>query len=703
MKQLIQNLKNGDTILEEVPLPQIGRGDVLIQTRISLVSAGTEKMLVEFGKANLIQKARLQPEKVRMVWEKVKADGLFPTLGTVFNKLDQPIPLGYCNAGVVSAIGADIHDLQIGDRVASNGPHAEMVCVPRNLVAKIPDGVTDDEAAFTAIASIALQGIRLLNPTLGETIVVTGLGLVGLITAELLLINGCRVIGIDPDEARLKIAAEKGVITCNPTAGENPVRFAMNLTQQHGADGVIIAASSRSDELVSQAARMSRRRGRIILVGVVGLQLNRSEFYEKELSFQVSCSFGPGRYDDAYEQKGIDYPHGLVRWTENRNFQAVLQLLSTGKLDVNSLISERVPFAAYEKIYNRLGSSNTVASLLYYPEELSRQSTIRFPAKKFDSSNGIVGIIGAGNYTGKTLLPILKSVPIKYIASANGISGNALAKKFNISHSTTDYQQILDDPEVDLVIITTRHHLHAQMAMDALTAGKHVLVEKPLAIFDEELLKIEQSISTSYKTSLLVGFNRRFSPFSQKMKSLLGNSLMNIVITVNAGAIPAQSWVHDRAIGGGRLIGEACHFIDLMVFLSGSEVSEINAIPMGMNPAETTDSAHLLLRLKNGSTGAINYLSEGSKAYSKERVEVYSQGKTLILDNFRRLTGYGTPGFTQLQATQDKGHKEMIRRLLRFLKEGGEPLIPIDQILNVSRATLAISTSIRQHGWIDVR
>ncbi len=338
-----------------MPVPKVQKGCVLIQNRVSLVSTGTEKMLVAFGKAGLLEKARLQHEKVRMVWDKIQSDGIRPTLEAVFNRLDQPLPLGYSSAGIVHAVGEGIHDLRTGDRVISNGPHAEIVCVPRNLVAKIPDEVNDEEAAFTVIAAIGLQSIRLINPTLGETIVVTGLGLIGLLTAELLLINGCRVIGIDPDPSRLAIAAEKGIIPC--ASGSNPVKLVHTLTNGDGADGIIIAASSKSDLLISQAAEMSRKRGRIVLVGVAGLHLNRADFYEKELTFQVSCSYGPGRYDDTYEQKGVDYPFGLIRWTENRNFQAILQLMVAGKLDVKPLITGRIPLYDFEKIYENIRSS----------------------------------------------------------------------------------------------------------------------------------------------------------------------------------------------------------------------------------------------------------------------------------------------------------------------------------------------------------
>jgi len=702
MKQLIQSFKTGQTILEEIPAPQVKNGTVLIRTRRSLVSLGTERMLVEFGKANLIEKARQQPDKVKMVLDKIKSDGLITTLEAVFSKLEQPLPLGYCNVGEVVAVGAGIADLQIGDRVASNGPHAEMVCVPRNLVAKIPDNVSDDEASFTVIGSIGLQGVRLLNPTLGETVVVVGLGLIGLLTAELLRLNGCRVIGFDFDENKLEIARQKGILVANPSQGTDPVKFVEDVTNGVGADGVIITASAKGNDIVSQAARMSRKRGRIVLVGVVGLDLSRAEFYEKELSFQVSCSYGPGRYDDNYEQKGVDYPLAFVRWTENRNFQTLLQLISSGLLDVKPLITEIVPLEDYQNIYGQIGTSRAVASILAYPAQVSAQTTVRYNAVSFAQTKGVVGIVGAGNFTKMTLLPAMKGGNIKYIASANGLSGTALAQKYGIAFSTTDYHEILKDEEVDLVVITTRHNQHAGLTIEALKARKHVFVEKPLAIYAAELQEIIAVATALASPSVTVGFNRRFSPHAQKMKTLLGDAPMNVVATMNAGFIAPNSWVHDRTVGGGRILGEACHFIDLISFLTGSCVTHVCMNAMGQNPTETTDNATILLRYQNGSTGVVNYFSNGHKAYSKERVEVYSQERTLILDNFRTLTGYGFKGFSNMSTQQDKGHKAQFAQLLARVSTGGVPLIPFGEIVNTTQATLAAIESLKQGSWVQI-
>ncbi|NDC40800.1 MAG: hypothetical protein EBZ77_04485 [Chitinophagia bacterium] len=434
MKQIIQSFKTGETVLEEVPAPGVRRGQVLIQTTRSLVSIGTERMLVEFGKANMLQKAKQQPDKVKQVLDKVKTDGLKPTLEAVFNKLGQPLPLGYCNVGKVIAVGDGVAEFKIGDRVASNGPHAEFVCVPKNLVVHIPDNVTDEEAAFTVIGSIGLQGIRLCNPQLGETIVVVGLGLIGLITAELLVANGCRVIGIDLDAKKIAIAKSKGIIAINPREGVDTVKFVTELTEGIGADGVLITASAKTDEIIAQAAKMSRKRGRIILIGVIGLNISRADFYEKELTFQVSCSYGPGRYDDRYEKEGIDYPLPFVRWTEKRNFQAVLQSISSGKLQVKELITERIPLGEFGTIYNNISNPDSIASILEYPENSTNEVTVNISSGRFEPGKGGIGIIGAGNFTAMTMLPVLTKInaPVYAIASAAGLTGTTLARKHNI-------------------------------------------------------------------------------------------------------------------------------------------------------------------------------------------------------------------------------------------------------------------------------
>ncbi len=709
MKQIIQSFKTGQTILEDIPTPVVGKGELLIQTTRSLVSLGTERMLVEFGKASLVSKARQQPERVKQVLDKIKTDGLLPTLEAVFNKLEQPLPLGYCNVGRVVEIGEGVASFQVGDRVASNGHHAEVVCVPQNLVAKIPDSVSDEEAAFTVVGSIGLQGIRLINPTLGETLVVTGLGLIGLLTAQLLQANGCRVIGLDFDETKLKLAKSWGIVTCNPS-DTDVVQFVHEQTHGIGADGVIITASAKTDEVISEAARMSRKRGRIVLVGVVGLNLNRSEFYEKELTFQVSCSYGPGRYDETYEQKGFDYPLPFVRWTEKRNFEAVLQALSLRQLKTDGMITERIPLQDYLKIYGSIGQSRSIASLLVYPENQGTpaRTVILSQAPNFNRSKGVVGLIGAGNFAKMTLLPAIKGTGahFKYIASAGGVTGTALAKKYGFSHSTTDYREILNDPEVDIVLITTRHHLHAAQVIETLQACKHVFVEKPLALNNEQLSGIIEAYNHAQKqfpgVSIHVGFNRRFSSHLVAIKKALGQGPLNIVATMNAGYIPPNAWVHDLKIGGGRIIGEACHFIDLCVFLTMSKVSGVFMNSLGQTPEENTDNASIVLKFEDGSNAVVNYFSNGNKGYSKERLEVFSQGRTIVMDNFRKTKAYGFKGFRGYRSAQDKGHKAQFHALIQRIQQGGDPLIPFENLINTTQASFAAIQSMKEGKWISI-
>lgn len=710
MKQIIQDLRTGNTLIEDVPAPLVKPGHLLIRTTRSLVSLGTERMLVEFGKAGYIEKARQQPDKVKQVLDKMRTDGILPTVEAVFNKLNQPLPLGYCNAGIVVEVGKGVTSFNVGDRVASNGNHAEFVCVPENLAAKIPDNVSDDAAAFTVIGSIGLEGIRLCNPTFGETIVVIGLGLIGLVTAELLKANGCRVIGFDFDQQKVELALTKGINAFNPTGGTDPVKFVHTMTDGTGADGIIITASNKSDEIIHQAAEMCRQRGRIILVGVIGLNIRRDDFYKKELTFQVSCSYGPGRYDEEYELKGHDYPIGYVRWTEKRNFEAVLGAISSGQLDVSSLITERVPLADYDRIYGDMRKTGAIASILVYPANTTRSGKVSINDDTFQPGQAVFGIIGAGNFTSSTIIPGLKSAgaKMKYIASAGGLTAKIIARKAGISYATTDFREILNDGEVDTVIISTRHNLHAHMAIESLKAEKHVFVEKPLCLTEdelEEIIRTRDSASNENKSNepfmLVVGFNRRFAPLASKLKSLLGEGPKNIIATMNAGFIPSSSWVHDVAIGGGRIIGEACHFIDLCTFIAGSKVTAVCMNSLGKDPGANTDNASILLKYESGTNAVINYFSNGSKAYSKERVEVYHQEKTLILDNWRVLRGYGFRGFSSMKTRLDKGHRKQFR-LLKESIHTGQAIIPFDEIVNTTRAGFAAIKSLKEGRWIDV-
>ena len=705
MKQIIQDLKHGGTILEEVPAPQVKAGCVLIQTTCTLVSLGTERMLVEFGKANLIDKARQQPDKVKQTLDKLKTEGVLPTLEAVFNKLGQPLPLGYCNVGKVIAVGHGVTEFNVGDRVASNGNHAEYVCVPKNLVAKIPDNVSDNEAAFTVIGSIGLEGVRLLKPDMGETIVVIGLGLIGLLVSQLLRANGCRVIGIEFDQRKLDMAAQWGVIPINPANGDDQVKAVEELTNNIGADGVIITASSHDDNIIHNACLMTRKRGRVILVGVIGLNLRRDDFYKKELTFQVSCSYGAGRYDEEYENKGHDYPIGYVRWTEKRNFETILMLLSNADLKVKHLITEEVELEDYLKIYGDMRKEGSIASIIKYPKTVNCSRAVEIEGNHFEANSGKIGIIGAGNYTSSTVVPCLKrcGAKVKYVASAGGLSAKIVAKKMGAEIATSDYNLILQDPEVSLVIITTRHNMHAKMVIETLKAGKSAFVEKPLCLKEDEL----DAILETYKqapsgATLTVGFNRRFSPYAIKMKHLIGEGPKNIVATMNAGYIPKEVWVHDMEVGGGRILGEACHFIDLCSFLAGSKVTSVCMNAMGENPEENTDNASILLRYENGTNAVINYFANGAKSYDKERVEVFTQERILILENWRKLTGYGFKGFSKMKGALDKGQKNQFTLLNNCIQHGGESLISIDSIVNTTKACFSAIKSLKEHKWINV-
>lgn len=692
----------------------VSRESVLIASKVSLISAGTERMLVGFGRASMLDKALQQPEKVKMVLEKIKTDGLMTTIEAVQSKLAQPLPLGYCNVGVVTEVGAAVDSFVVGDRVVSNGPHADMVNVPRNLCARIPDAVDDESAAFVVLASIGLQGIRLAQPTLGEAFVVTGVGLIGLLTVQLLRAHGCRVLAIDFDEAKLALARQFGAATCNPGRGEDPVAAGMALSRRHGVDGVIITASTKSTDPVTQAARMSRKRGRIILVGVTGLELNRADFYEKELSFQVSCSYGPGRYDPNYEDKGQDYPLGFVRWTEQRNFEAVLDMLASGQLDAKPLITHRYAFEDAPKAYEALTKdTSSLGILLQYTSPITERAVRNVtlaPDARFDAMRPVLGFVGAGNYAARILIPTFKAAGAQFhtIVTAGGISGVIHGEKAGFSEASTDLTAMLATVSINTVAIVTRHDTHSRFVIQALKAGKNVFVEKPLAIRHDELTDVETAYAEAhqpgrqagYGPQLMVGFNRRFSPQVQKMKALLQavKEPKSFIMTMNAGAIPANHWTQDNAVGGGRIIGEACHFIDLMRFLAGSPVVSVQARRMGDAPGVsiTEDKASITLGFEDGSFGTILYLANGAASFPKERVEVFTAGRVLQLDNFRKLKGYGWPGFNKLNLwKQDKGQNGCAVAFLQAI-ETGVPAISSAEIFEVARVTIDVSAQLRK-------
>ncbi len=721
MRQILQSLNTGLAEVVETPCPSVKPGYLLIRTSTSLVSAGTERMLVEFGQANLLDKARQQPDKVRMVLDKVRTDGLISTLEAVQSKLDQPLPMGYSNAGVVIAVGAGVEGFAVGDRIISNGPHAEVVCVPKNLCAKIPDRVSDEAAAFTVLGAIALQGIRLAQPTLDETFVVTGLGLIGLITVQLLRAQGCRVLGIDLDPKKLNLAREFGAETVDLSRGEDPVAAAAAFSQGRGVDGVLITASTKSNEPIHQAAQMCRKRGRIVLVGVVGLELSRADFYEKELSFQVSCSYGPGRYDPDYEVGGQDYPLGFVRWTAQRNFEAILHLLALGKLDVAPLTSHRFPLDEAAAAYQLLSSNEpSLGILLQYPERSHSDllnPTIQLRERESSSNqqpttnnqqptNPVIGFIGAGNYASRILIPAFKqtSALLKAVATSGGLSGVHAGRKFGFGLATTDTSSLFADPEINTLVIATRHDSHAQLVCQALQSGKHVFVEKPLAIASEQLDEIKSTYTSVLNSGssplLMVGFNRRFAPQIQKIKALLASlkEPKAMVMTVNAGAIPSDHWTQDAAMGGGRIIGEACHFIDLLRFLADSPIASVHTTSLGATPgmASGDDKVSFTLSFADGSFGSVHYLANGHKSFPKERLEIFCSGRILQLDNFRQLRAFGWSGFKTMNLwRQDKGNTACAAAFVNGIQSGQSAPIPFEELVEVTRVSFEIAQAVK--------
>jgi len=668
-------------------------------------------MLIDFGKANFIDKARQQPDKVKQVLAKVKTDGLMPTIDAVRSKLDQPLPLGYCNAGVVLESCAEGFD--IGDRVVSNGNHAEVVRVPKNLCVKIPDDVDDESAAFTVLGAIGLQGIRLIQPTLGESIVVTGLGLIGLICVQMLRANGCRVLGVDMDSRKCELAKQFGAEVVDLSKGEDPVIAANRFSRGRGVDGVLITAASKSDEIMHQSAEMCRKRGRIVLVGVVGLNLRRDDFFKKEISFQVSASYGPGRYDPTYEEEGQDYPVGFVRWTEQRNFEAVLDMMASGVLDIKTLITHRFTIENSIEAYKLLDDSTALGIVLEYPKKSDRElrnSSVSLLQEKhdrveIDPSLPCVGFIGAGNYASRTLIPAFKDggAVLDTLVTSGGVSGVHHGKKNDFKTASTELSDLWKNNDINTIAIVTRHNIHAEQVIAGLAAGKNIFVEKPLALTLNELEAIDNVYKESMKNDgcrLMVGFNRRFAPHIVKMKELLDvhSSPKSIVMTINAGAIPSEHWVQDMEVGGGRIIGEGCHFIDLMRFLIGYPIVGHQSMMMGdvYGVDVRNDKVTITLSFEDGSFGSIHYLANGGPSFPKERIEVFCDNAVLQMDNYRVLKGFDWTGFNKMKLMkQDKGQYACAREFIESIRDGKEAPIPYDEVMESSRISIEVSESLR--------
>jgi predicted dehydrogenase/threonine dehydrogenase-like Zn-dependent dehydrogenase len=709
MKQVLQHARTGEIEVAEVPSPKLLPGCVLVRIGASLVSAGTERAAGEFAGKSLLQKAKARPDLVREVISKVKRDGVFSALSAVRSRLDQPLALGYSSAGTVVGVGEGVTDLAVGDRVACAGAgaavHAEFACVPRLLVARIPaeQTVSFDEAAFTTVGAVALHGIRTAEVRLGDVVAVIGLGLLGELTVQLLRVAGCRVLGMDIASQRAELAARLGADAVSESEGG----FRDLCSQQTGGlgvDAVLICAETPSSGPVNLAADVTRDRGIVVAVGTVGMELQRKPYYEKELDFRVSRSYGPGRYDTAYEQKGRDYPIGYVRWTETRNMEAFLRLVADGKLDLKSLITQRFPIeraqGAYDVISGKTGE-NSLGVLITYSESSVEAPRLELVEKEsFPLASGsplTVGLLGAGGFATSTLLPALKKiggVELVGVCAAGGVHARHAAEKFDFRYCATDDAQVIHDPAVAIVLIATRHHLHAEQAISALAAGKHVFCEKPLCLSEEDLaqiVRVHESPADGRNRLLMVGFNRRFASMAVHLREFLKDIHEPLAMhyRVNAGFLPPDHWTNDPEQGGGRMIGEVCHFVDLLTFLADAPPIEVHARGLANDGKYSGDNVIVSLVFANGSQGTISYLANGDRTYSKERLEVFGGGCVAVLDDFRRLelTRGGRKQVLRSYFRQDKGHRAELASFATAVQNRGEPPIPFDQIVSTTLAT----------------
>ncbi len=758
MKQLLQNLRSGQTSVAEVPIPTPQPGEVLIRSAASLVSAGTERMLVEFAEKSLLGKARSRPDLVRQVIDKARREGLLTTVEAAFNRLDQPMPLGYSSAGTIIALGEGVQGYTVGQRVACAGGgyavHAEYVCVPANLLAALPDMVDFDSAAFATLGAIALHGFRLAHTQLGERVAVIGLGLLGLLAVELAQAAGCRVFGVDLSPERVALARRLGATA---VSREQAIEAGLSFSHGRGCDAVLICADTSSADPVELAGALARDRASVVAVGAVGLTIPRKIYYEKELTFLNSRSYGPGRYDPSYEESGHDYPIGYVRWTEGRNLEAVVDLLADGRMDVRPLITHRFPIErapeAYELITGKTGQP-FLGVVLTYAAPLTPQPPLpggerggdTLPSPRATPPAGVgelpaspqlggldgqsqsnpprpdfspspfrgegaggrgasplgVGVLGAGNFAGAVMLPALKANPqvrLVGIASASGASAQHAAGKFGFAYAASQSEKIIQDEQVQAVAILTRHNLHAAQTLAALAAGKHVFCEKPLALTLADLDQIEAALSAPGAPLLMVGFNRRFAPLALKLRAFFAQRAEPLFAhyRVNAGYIPLNHWTHDLAQGGGRIVGEGCHFIDFLSFLVGAPPVMVSAQGLPDDGRYREDNVILTLRYADGSLGTLSYLSNGDKAFPKERVEVLCAGRAAALDDYRslELVADGRRQSARSLLRQDKGHAAEWRAFASANQAGGPPPIPYDQLFGVSRAAILAVEALR--------
>lgn len=707
--QVSHNVLRGRIRVARVPAPACRPGHVLIANTCSVISPGTERSALELGKKSLLGKARERPDQVARILEKIRTEGLRSTIAQVFDRLDRAAPLGYSSAGVAIACGEGVNDIRPGMRVASNGPHAGIVCVPRNLCGVVAEGVPFDQAAYAVLGAIALQGVRLARLELGETAYVIGLGLVGQLAVALLRAAGCRVLATDLDPWRCEVAASLGAERAAP---EVDAREVLARTRGLGADAVLVTASTRSDGPVELAAEAVRPKGRVVAIGAVGLNLPRRPFYFKEAELVVSKSYGPGRYDPEYEERGRDYPPAYVRWTEQRNIQAVLDLMASGRLNVAPLTTHRFPIEKAEEAYDlvKRGDARALGILLEYPDSAPVR-TVRLRAAPPDGRVAIA-FLGAGQFARAVLLPRLRelgSLRPKILCSPGALSATEAAEKFGFEEVTTDEDRALGDPEVKVVFIATRHDRHAGLAARALASGKHVFVEKPLAIHPEEVQLVEQALreAPSPTPLLMVGFNRRFSPAARAVREFLrdAGTPLAVCIRFNAGPVPPDHWTQDPAVGGGRLIGEACHAIDLASYLVGAPPVRVYAESIGGSaaPAVTDDQCFITLRHADGSISSVAYMAGGDRGLPKERVEVFGGGRAAVIDDFKEVV-FSSGGRLRRARRwrQDKGHRTELEIFANIVLQGGDAPIAWEELRAVSLASLLAARSLREGVPFDI-
>ena len=723
MKQLLQNIKTGKSTIEDVPVPTPHEGQALVKIEASLVSAGTERMIVEFAKKNLLGKMRSRPDQVRQVIDKAKREGVLPAVQAAFNRLDQPMPLGYSSAGTIVALGRNTPGLKVGQRVACAGAnyavHAEYNVVPHNLVTPLPKNVDFESAAFTTLGAIAMQGFRLAELQLSENVAIIGMGLLGLLTTQIAVAAGCNVLGIDIDPARLALASKLGLQAVSRKKAEDS---AQAFTSNRGFDAVIICADTSSNDPVELAGVIARDKARVVATGAVGLTLPRKNYFEKELSFINSRSYGPGRYDVKYEENGHDYPIGYVRWTEGRNFESVLELMSKGKLDVRPLVTHRFPIEQAVKAYDVITGKTKekfLGVVLTYPQSveklegdilsLSKDSkVVKFNVPIFKPATCNLGVLGAGLFANAMLLPAIKKagdINLVGIASSGGLHAQHSGKKFGFKYAASSDEEIINDPNINTVAILTRHDSHADLVVKALKAGKHVFVEKPLAINEKQLSAISKQLKANSQSLLTVGFNRRFAPLAQQLSAFYKDHTepMHVHYRVNAGYIPLNHWTQNPEIGGGRIIGEGCHFIDFITFLIGESPISINthALPDGGKYRE--DNVSMTFTFPDGSVGVVDYLANGDKSFPKERVEVFCGGAVSVLDDFVSLETVRDGRKTRMKGAQNKGHVDEWKDFAKSIKDGGEPPIPYQQLIGVTKSTFAAVESIRSKNPVEIK